>query len=392
MVAGGIAQCPAIETATRLGYETVVIDGSDSAPGFELADHSEVVDIRDVQAVLTCARKYSISGVTTVACEVAMPAVALVVDTLGLPGLGVEQTRVVTNKFCMREAWREAGLPGPRYKLCRTQEEARLAVDEIGLPVVVKPTDSSGSRGVRKIDNKEEVESAFSEARRFSSMKEVLVEEFIIGEEVSFEAFAEGETIRCLAVSQKQRTPAPYLMDVEVDFPSEQSSGQVAEIFRIGTAAAKALGVRDAPIHMELMMSPKGPIPVELAARGPGSGVYTTILPIVSGIDLVAHQLQLAMGDAKALRLKASPSPPAVVLRFLYATRAGVISTLQSEGAKQIDGVVEVLQYKNPGDAVVCATNGTDRVAHLITTGPTLATARTIADRASESMQLELCP
>ena len=162
--------------ARDLGYEVIVIDGSASAPAMALADESAVVDIGDPDAVLDFARSARIDGVTAVACEVAMPAVGRVVDELDLPGMGAEQTRVVTNKLFMRSAWRAAGLPGPAFWPCAHVDTARHAAAEIGLPIVIKPVDSSGSRGVRRVDRMVDVDDAFYDALSHSTRTALLGE------------------------------------------------------------------------------------------------------------------------------------------------------------------------------------------------------------------------
>src|SRR5262249_17821086 len=143
-VGAGRHQRRAIRRAKELGLRAAAIDRNPAAPGLAEADVAEVVDFVHLPAAVDAARRLAPGGVLTVASDRAVPVVAAVAEALGLPGIGSETARKATNKVAMRRALAEAGVPQPRFAAVRTLEDARAAVEEIGLPAVVKPADSAG--------------------------------------------------------------------------------------------------------------------------------------------------------------------------------------------------------------------------------------------------------
>src|SRR5207302_4915225 len=118
------------------------VDGNPDAPGLGEADVREVVDFMDVAAVTEAGRRHAVDGVLTVSADSAVPAVAAIAEALGLPGIGTETAHLMTHKVAMRRRLAEAGVPQPRFAALRKLSERHRALDEVGLPAVLKPADS----------------------------------------------------------------------------------------------------------------------------------------------------------------------------------------------------------------------------------------------------------
>jgi biotin carboxylase len=383
VIGAGEAQVAGIHRARAMGLAVVAVDANPAAPGLAVAQHSLVADIKDAGTIIGLARAHRVAGVCAFSVEAAVRSVAAVAEALRLPGPSVTAARNATDKQRMRECWTAAGLASPRSIPCRDLPAVTEAADRLDLPVVVKPADSAGSRGVSLVREKSELPGAFADAKSYAADGVVLVETFMAGVEMSVEGFMSRGRLVPLACSDKIRTAPPYLLDTTVLFPSEQPTDIQARAIELVGRAAQALGLDQAPVHAEVMVTPDGPMMVELAARGPGFKVFTGMLPWVTGVDGVECLIKLSLGQAvefgalqsRGAVLRCPEVPPGEVRRV-----AGL------ERARQVPGVSEVELYCRPGDRVRPLTSGADRVGHIIA----LAGTRTEALAASRAAEAEL--
>ena len=169
VLAAGVLQVPAITTAKRMGLRVVAADGNAKAPGLALADKAYVINIRDVGACFSLARKENVNGVIHICSEVSMFVMGRINEKLNLKGVDSETAVRSTNKERMRRAFEAFGAPSPRSIGAATEAEALKAAEAIGRPLVIKPSRNSGSRGVTCInddDSREKFLQAFRLAQR----------------------------------------------------------------------------------------------------------------------------------------------------------------------------------------------------------------------------------
>lgn len=383
VIGAGEAQLPGIRRARELGCAVVAVDGNPAAPGLKLADRALVADIRDPRPILALARAERVDGVCAFSVEAAVRTVAAVAGELRLPGPSMAAAINATDKRRMRELWAAAGLPSPAAIACRTPGEAAAAAARLRCPVVVKPADSAGSRGVSRVDDMAGIDAAFAAARVHAAGGTVLVETFMEGVEMSVEGFVVGGRFVPLACSDKIRTPPPHLLDTTVLFPSEQPEAIRARAIDIVGRAALVLGLDAAPVHAEVMVTPEGPMLVELAARGPGFKVFTGLLPWVTGIDGVGELIRLSLGEAITLP---APCQRGAVLRFPEAAPGRVVRIAGVEAARRVPGVSEVEVYCREGDTVRPLASGADRIGHIIALAETRAEAHAAARSAEAAL------
>ncbi|MBW2408635.1 MAG: ATP-grasp domain-containing protein, partial [Deltaproteobacteria bacterium] len=274
-IGAGPAQSKGISTAKRLGYRVLAIDGNPSAPGLGLADIAKVIDVTDIEEAIKMAKRFKVDGVLSIASDICLPAVAAVNEALGLKGLSKNQVNLTTNKALMRKRFRENSIPGPNFSVFCDEDEIADACTTVGFPSVIKPVDSAGSRGVYYVNSIDQASKAFQVAKTYSYSGYVILEEFMPGKEVSVEAFVAQGKIKILTLSDKVRTPPPYLLDTALQFPSAYKSFIQNQIKDTAYRAIKALELDNCPVHMELIVSDDKPKIVEVASRGPGFKVYT---------------------------------------------------------------------------------------------------------------------
>lgn len=386
-VCAGKYQVAGIQKAKDMGLQVIAIDGNHEAEGFKIADTYYALDIKDLELTIKIAKENKIDGVLTVASDVGLKTAVAISESLGLPGIGVDVAERCTDKELMRKTFFENGVPSPKSYAVYCYKELLEKTNEIGWPAVVKPADNAGSRGVKMVRDKKELREAYKQALENSRKKKVLIEEFMEGVEVSVEVFVNKGKVNIVALSDKVRTPPPFLLDTEVIFPSAYSNGVKRQIISIAEKAIRAVGIKMGPVHMELMMTENGPVPVELAARGPGFKVFTDIIPMVTGIDILKALIDVSLGDEPNLM---STRSLASAIKF-FDTNNGIVKEICGvEEIRKIDGIYEIEIYVKPGDSVRTLTCGSDRIGHVISLAETREKAVEIIKNAKEKLQIKL--
>lgn len=290
-------QLPAIRKAKEMGLTTVVADYDPNAVGAPEADVFCCVSTLDHEGVLAVAKREQIDGIMTICSDRPMRVVARVSRELGLSAISEESALLATNKAHMRLALQENGVPIPQFAVCHSREEYLAAVERMGLPLIVKPSDNSGSRGIVYVKEAGEVMPAYDYSRANSMENVVLVEEFMDGDEVSAEVFAVAGDIQVVQITDKITTGAPHFVEMGHTQPSALSQSTQEEIRRVAVAAVKALGITDGPAHVELKATATGVKIVELGARLGGDFIATDLVLMSTGVDMVRQTIEFALGN-----------------------------------------------------------------------------------------------
>lgn len=364
----GVFQIPAIQIAKRMGFEVVAIDANPDALGLPLADHYEIISTTDAGATLEVATRYGVRGVMTMSTDTCVPAVAYVAEELGLAGIGAQTALKATNKLHMRQCFEAAGVPSPRFQKVSTLPEAKNALKEIGLPVMLKIPDSSGSRGVSKVVEADQLEAAFWRAMELTKKGFVLLEQFVEGVEVGGEAFFYDENLLMCFVTNKTITPPPYYVPCGHSLPSKFDKDIQLAIQKVVHDGSWALGIKSGPLNFDVMITLQGTKIMELGARLGG-----TCLPSVvryhSGIDTVEAAIQLAMGQNPSRLFQVNKATP-VAVRLITSDVDGILT--KARFPVDIDRRPEVLEYTldvKEGSRVKAFTCGANRFGHVICRG-----------------------
>ena len=385
-IGAGRFQLPVIEEALSRGCRVSAIDGDVSAPGLRRADEAIALDIRDSAACLHEARRLQPDAVIAPITEAGLPSAAAIAEALGLPGLGIEAARRATNKAAMREAFARAGLASTGYALCHRLDEAGAAYRALGPEVVVKPATGAGSRGVSFVSDIADMVERFSVAKAASPDGAVLVEAFMPGPEVAVEGYISGGEFTALLVSDKTRSAPPALLDTSIVYPSRHSEAELAAITELAEAGVRALGIDDAPIHAEIILTQDGPRLVEIAARGAGFHVFNQIVPAVTGVDTPALQVDLALG----IPVCARPSSNAAARLDFPACKPGRVERIEGlEAVRAMAGVLFAECFVAPGGKVRTLTSGSDRAAAIAVAAPNHDAADKLLERARGTLRIE---
>jgi len=387
IIGAGPSQYAGIKKAKEMGLFVISTDGNCKAPGLMIADVPIILDVKDKENSLKIAQKYQINGVLSFSCEICIQTVAFIAEKLKLPGLNQKLARIVTDKALMRELYVKHNVPSTNFKVVYSLDESLEAVKELLFPIVFKPADNAGSRGVTKVNRLKEVRNAFKLAKNYSEQRKVLIEVFMEGQEVSVEAFIYNKQIRILALSEKKRTPPPYLLDTQVIFPCSFHKTNQDKIRSVAKQAIEAIGINSGPVHLEIMMTPRGPKMVELGARGPGFKVFSDMIPYVTGVDTLKATLKSALGKKPNLQIKENR---AAILKFIK-TKIGKIQKIDGiEDIRKIKGIHGVELYSEIGDMVKPLTCGADRIGHIISFASSRKKAEQILVEAEKILKVEI--
>jgi biotin carboxylase len=387
-IGAGRHQSSAIARARDLGHRVVACDQDPNADGFRYAHRKFVFDIKDEEQCRRIASECAADAVLTIAAEVGVRGAAYAAEQLGLIGIPYRAALDATDKLRMRRAFEVEGVPSTAYRGCSDAEEALDAYRALGPRVVVKPAIGAGSRGVTLVDSELELLPAVEAAQRIARGA-FLVESFMPGTETAVEAFMIDECFELLCVSDKVRTKSPYLLDLSVTFPSARPSIECSSIVDVAKKAARALGLRDTPLHIEIMMTPDGPKVVELAARGGGFNVFTKIVPWVTNVDVVRTQIDLALGQKPKIEITNLRS---AILDF-PVFGPGVITAIDGlEELDRMEGMLFWEVFHRPGDRVGVLRSGADRVVALGVRGDNLADALNALQEAHSHLKIAIEP
>ncbi len=359
ILGAGIFQVSAIRKAVEAGYHAISVDNIPGNVGHAVASEFVICSTVDCPGVLQAARNLRVDGICTIASDVAVPSVAYVCDRLGRPGPSFEAAEIMTQKHRFRPFLIERGFPSPQFAAGSVFDEVRDPVRRLRFPVVFKPADSSGSRGIVKLDawDEEQARAAFAQARSFSRSNTVCVEEFMEGTEVGGDAFLMDGEFAVIVITEKHRHGFAVRGHRVPCGLSPDDQGRVrAAILDV----CRALGYTSGPLNFDVMIGADWTTVIELSPRCGGNGL-PALVRRAAGVDLEQATLDLAIGKecrfpdvASALRGCGS--------QLIASDRAGMIQGMATPEAlrQAVPEVFEVSFSKKTGDRVSRFEHGGD--------------------------------
>ena len=389
MVMGAaIEQVPGIKKAKEMGYKVGVIDYNPNAIGIPLADQYFNVSTIDPEGVLQAARQFNADGFLTLATDLPMRAVAYACEQMGIPGISQQTALLATDKGEMIQALKKYGVESPWYVVIRSESELKEIAEKISFPCVMKPTDNAASRGVVLVHDEKELLASYEYARAQSHSGQVIVEEYMVGAEVSVEVLTYQGASHVLQITDKITSGAPHFVEMGHNQPSKLSSETQVKIRDVACRAVKALGIHTGPAHVEIIVTEEGPKIVELGARLGGDCITSHLVYLSTGIDMVCETIKVLCGEKPDLR---PTFEKGAAIRFLTSDKLGVFHHVEGEERiREMNGVIEVSDIMVPGDLIESIKSSDDRVAYVITQADLLEDAEKLADDAIALMKVVL--
>ncbi|MDQ3894837.1 MAG: ATP-grasp domain-containing protein [Actinomycetota bacterium] len=394
-VGAGLHQRRAIRRARERALRVVAVDGDPDAPAFGDVDVAELVDFRDVDAVVEVARRHAVDAVVTISADRAVPVVAAVAEALGLPGIGRATAHVMTNKIAMRRRLAQLGVRQPRFAAVRTLHEARLAAQVVGFPCVIKPADSGGQRGVFRLESQHDIDRHLHAALAESPTREAILESFHEGLELNGLVVVRGGEETLLTLSDRLR---PRGMGFGVGWIHVYPSSLFGEPLEAAEATAiravHTLGLRDGIAFPQLLVTDDGPLVVEVAARVPG-GQMADLAWHAIGVDIVEIALRQALGEEVPDELVQPRRAQPLAIRFLTA-EPGPLPTGRVRRVGGLDrvlaapGVVQAEVFLREGETIRPVRLDGDRRGYVIAVADTSVEALEHAEAAARLLEVEV--
>ena len=384
ILGASILQLPAIRTAREMGLQVVAVDMNPDAVGFlEPGIQKEVISTIDIPKVLEAARRHEIDGIMTLASDMPMVTVAAVAKELGCVGITEETAIKATNKAQMRKALCQAGVPIPKFYKVTNRSEYAQAVGAIKGPFMVKPADSSGSRGIIKVDptaSSETVAQAYDYSMKNTRKGELVVEEYMQGPEVSVETLTIDGICQVIQITDKRTTGAPHFVEMGHSQPTAFDAAMAEQIRAVAVAANRAVGITNGPSHTEIIVTEEGPKVVELGARLGGDCITTHLVPLSTGVDMVRCCIRIALGEEPDWHAKWEKGS---AIRY-FSQSPGMIRSIRGlTEAEAIPGVKQISIVHGVGETVTEINSSGARIGFVIACGET---AEEAAQRCQEAM------
>tara|TARA_B100001250_G_scaffold410460_1_gene436951 strand:- start:147 stop:1346 length:1200 start_codon:yes stop_codon:yes gene_type:complete len=391
-VGAGRWQSHGISCAIKSGLDVLALDADPNARGFDIANTRSVVDISNSDLVLDTLKKMNIqpNGAISFAAEVGMQTVARIREHYNLPGIYSDVTDMLTNKALQRKCWEEQGLPNPFWVCCKNIGEVQSTISEINFPIIVKPVDSAGSRGVTIANSEEELILAAECAFEHSCLKSILIESILPGSEYTVETFSCNNKAYVLAVTVKRKvdgtngTVADQLMTPELDICLEK------RIKALACSALESLGLSEGAGHVEIMATDDGKLGlIEAAGRGGGFMVFDRFVSLSSGYDLPSATAIQAVGITPPTIPTTGKTENFVLLRFIPSKMGTITNISGFNDANKIDGI-EAGSFVEVGDHVEQASTDGDRLGYILAYAKDHKTVQDLADTAENLIEVEV--
>lgn len=388
-VTAGKWQKHGITEAMDSGIKVLAIDADPHAEGLSSADKSLHLSLDDIDLVIDELKKLKLNfqGTVSFCSEAGMTLAARIREEFSLPGPGFELTKRLLDKGVQRTYWLEKGVPGPEWKIFSDVKSATEYLLNIPLPRIIKPTDSSGSRGVTKIEQDADVATAVSKAFEFSRSGKVIVESFMAGIEFTVEVFVVAGEVNVLAVTEKKKVEGTRGTVARELATPERPPEVIEKISQTVINAFEALGYKEGPGHAEVILCEDDFVGmVEVAGRGGGFMVFNKFIPAVSGVNIAKLTALQSIGLPIE---KFDIEKNAAVLRF-FPSRPGTLRSINGfEKANEIKGV-ESDYFVSIGDEFLSATADGDRLGYVLSWAETPSIAQQLADQAESFISFEI--
>ncbi len=369
MLGGSIYQTYAIKEAVRQGHYVITCDYLPDNPGHKFAHEYHNVSTTDKEAVLELARELKVDGVVAYASDPAAPTAAYVCEKLGLPTSPYKSVEILSKKHLFIKYLADHGFNVPKARSYVKYEDALAEIDDFQLPVMVKPVDSSGSKGINKLTDKSQLKAFVEDALSYSRDKIFLIEEFIVkkGPQISGDAFSvDGKLVfHCLGnefySTKVDKDFAPLGECWPTVMPKEVIDTLEVDLQRLITS----LGMKSNAYNVEAIYGEDGKVYIlELGARSGGS-LIPQVTALATGVDMVPYVIKAALGE-DCSDLKMAPVKGYWSNYMAHANKTGKYAGIEYEESFKKNHLVDYVTDTKIGDPVHKYRDAQDCVGELI--------------------------
>ncbi len=371
MVMGaGTYQVPLIKKAREMGVYTIVVSIPGKYPGFAFADEICYEDTVNYDKILQIAKEKQIDGIVTAGTDVAVITIGKVCDELGLTGLSFEAAQIASNKIRMKKKYEEYGVRTARFREVSFEEDMYEAVRGLDFPLIFKAVDTSGSRGIVRVDSVSEFEEARRVVKENTRTDFFIIEEFIEGKEFGAQAFVYHGEVKFILPHGDYVFQGDTGVPIGHFAPYELDDAIIADAKVQLEKAIVAMGLDNCAINADFILKDDKTYVLELGGRS-GATCLAELVSIYYGFDYYEKLVQAALGEEVEFPQTQAVPNASMLLR---SEKDGVICSIENRNRPDEDIYAIQFDY-GVGDRVKKFHVGPNRIGHVITKGKTLDAA-----------------
>ncbi len=366
VLAGGLPQVALIEELKSRNIQTVLIDWNKNPVASQYADIFYQESTLDIDAVTNIAIKEKVDFIITVCTDQALHTVALVSEKLNLPCyIDFETAKNVTNKSFMKKVFIENNIPTANFQILKDSKNIKdLNLD---FPLIVKPVDCNSSKGVKKVNNKNDLKMAIDDAISLSRNRTAIVEEFITGQEISIDVFVNNGVAHVLSECYVDKIKDENKFVIfRTRYPLKENDIIKNKIQKIAQTIANAFNIKNAPMLIQVLLNGDDIYVIEFSART-GGGIKYQFIKEMSSFDVVKAVVDLTLG--KKITMNINKKTELFVNTYLYC-KSGIYQKEDGfQSLKDNNVIKEYYIFKPQGTIFDSVTNSGDRIASFSITG-----------------------
>lgn len=366
VLAGGNDQCALIEELRRYfngDVEIILADMSDKVKAIAYADKFIQVSTMDRPAVLKVAKEEGIDYILTACGDQPLSTMAYISEQMGTPSYLTEQeVRDLTNKRFMKDKMVENGIPTAKHIYIDKNWNGKMP--EFKYPLVVKPVDSNGSKGVKKVFTLDELEVSLKEAFSYSISGDVIIEEFKSGEELSCDFYVENGIAKTLSItaSKKIKENEKSFTIIQSYYPAPVSYSE-ERVLEIAQKIVDAWGLKDTPLLVQMIVNGDDYNVLEFSARMGGGSKYH-LIQVLSGVDIMKIYVEMVMGEKP--HVEPSKQWNNAIMSYVYCKPGEYTALRGFDELKKNGDIYSYFTYRTAPSTIVKSDTSSDRVAGFL--------------------------
>lgn len=355
---GGDLQISIIEECKKYNLQTVVIDPNPNAIASKIADIFEVVPGNNFEKTCEVVENNNISAIITSATDKPLIMMAKIAEKFHFPFFPIDTAILSTDKFLMKQKFIENKIPCANGFLIE-----KNSLLEITLPVIIKPRDNSGSRGVIYCSTKQELANTIEESFKYTKLNTILCEEVIQGKEYSIETIHYKGNNKILQITEKITTNFPYNVEIGHIQPSELTDYQISEIDKIINKISSAFKFTNCASHTEIKINEQGIFVIETSPRLGGDFITSKLVPLSTGINMEKALIDIALNYIPVYNESFFKS--SAIFYFNFEDK-NIVNFDFLKKIKEVEGVKEVRLDLKTGEKGNKITNSLERYGYVV--------------------------
>ena len=383
IIGAGLEQIEAYKIAKKMGLYVIGTDMNPKAPAFNFADEKIIASTRDVQETVSKVKKYvkdkPIDGVMTIANDVPLT-VATVAKEFNLPGISIRSAQLASNKIFMKKAFSKYKVRTPDFWEIKNIKVLYSLTKTKNLPMILKPSDSRGGRGVILTDKGIDIEWAWRNSIKFSDNKTLILEKYEFGPQLSVEGIFLDKIFIAIAFSDRNydnlSETKPHIVEDGGIIPSKFQREILKEISILIQKAALALNISWGTVKADIVLTKSGPKIIELAARLSGNYLATHQIPMVYGVNIVRALIKMSIGEKVKKSDLQIKQKNYLGVRYFFPPPGRIMCIKGINYVEKLNYVRMFKLYEKVGDIQKEITDHTKRAGIIICEGPDYNTAK----------------